>query len=76
MTNISLEDIAKIYRDKIWKLHRTPRKILSDRRLQFVSKFIEEFMKALRTTRQLSIVYHSQTNGQVERINQKVGIFL
>jgi len=75
-TNISLEGIAKIYRDKIWKLHRTPRKILSDRRLQFVSKFIEEFMKALRTTRQLSIVYHSQTNGQVERINQKVGIFL
>ena len=76
MTNISLEGIAKIYRDKIWKLHRTPRKILSDRRLQFVSKFIEEFMKALRTTRQLSIVYHSQTDGQIERINQKVGIFL
>ena len=75
-TNISLEGIAKIYRDKIWKLHRTPRKILSDRRLKFVSKFIEEFMKALRTTRQLSIVYHSQTDGQIERINQKVGIFL
>ena len=33
-------------------------------------------MKALRTTRQLSIVYHSQTDGQIERINQKVGIFL
>ena len=32
-TNISAEDIAKIYRDEIWKLHRILRKILSDRGL-------------------------------------------
>ena len=32
-TNISAEDIAKIYRDEIWKLHRVLRKILSDRGL-------------------------------------------
>jgi len=31
--NISLEGIAKIYRDEIWKLHEMPRKILSDRGL-------------------------------------------
>ena len=30
-TNISSEEIAKIFRDKIWKLHRIPRKILSDK---------------------------------------------
>ena len=29
-TNISLEGIAKIYREEIWKLHGVPRKILSD----------------------------------------------
>jgi len=46
-TNISLEGIAKIYRDDIWKLHGIPRKILSDRGLQFASKFMEEFTKAL-----------------------------
>jgi len=28
--NISSEGIAKIYRDNIWKLHRVPRKILSN----------------------------------------------
>jgi len=33
-------------------------------------------MKALGTTRQLSIVYHPQTDGQMERINQKLGMFL
>ena len=37
---------------------------------------MEEFIEALRTTRQLSIVYYSQTEGQIERINQKVGMFL
>jgi len=49
--NISLEGIAKIYRDNIWKLHRVSRKILSDQGLQFASKFIEEFTKVLGTKR-------------------------
>jgi len=30
MTNISLEGIARIYRDEIWKIHGVPRMILSD----------------------------------------------
>jgi len=51
MTNVSSEVIAKIYSDNIWKLHRIPRKILSDRGPQFTSKFIEEFTKALGTKR-------------------------
>ena len=29
-TSISSEEIAKIYRDDIWKLYGVPRKILSD----------------------------------------------
>jgi len=76
ITNISSEEIAKIYRDKIWKLYGVPRKILSDRRPQFASKFIKEFTKVLETKRQLSTAYHPQTDGQMERINQEIGIFL
>jgi len=74
--NISSEGIAKIYRDNIWKLYGIPRKILSDRGLQFVLKFMEKLTKALGTKRQLSTVYHSQTDGQIERINQEIGTFL
>jgi len=33
-------------------------------------------MKALGTTRQLSMAYHSQTDRQMERINQEVRTFL
>jgi len=74
--NISLKEIARIYRNKIWKLYGILKKILSNRELQFASRFIEKFTKALGTTKQLSIAYHPQTDGQIERINQEVGIFL
>jgi len=76
MTNISLEEIAKIYRNNIWKLHGVHKKILSDREPQFALKFMEEFTKALGTKRQLSTAYHPQTDGQTERINQEIGTFL
>jgi len=65
-TNISLEGIVKIYRDEIWKLYGIPRKILSDKGLQFTTKFMKEFTKALGTTRQLSTAYYPQTDGQTE----------
>ena len=76
ITNISLEGIAKIYKNNIWKLHGVSRRILSDRGLQFTLKFIKEFIKALGTKRQLSTAYHPQTDGQTERINQEIGTFL
>ena len=75
-TNISFEGIAKIYRDEIWKLHGVPRTILSNQGLQFTSKFMEEFTKVLGMKRKLSMAYHSQTDGQTERINQEIGMFL
>ena len=75
-TNVFSEEIVKIYWDEIWKIHGVPRKILSDREPQFASRFMEEFTKVLETTRQLLIVYHPQTDGQTERINQEVGTFL
>ena len=37
---------------------------------------MEEFTKALGTTRQLSITYHPQMDGQTKRINQVIGTFL
>jgi len=33
-------------------------------------------IKALGTTKQLSTAYHPQTDGQTERINQEIGMFL
>jgi len=57
------EGIAKIYRDEIWKLYGIPKKILSNRGLQFVSRFMKELTKALRTKRMLSTAYYPQSDG-------------
>ena len=74
--NISSKGIAKIYRNKIWKLHGVPRTILSDQGPQFILKFMEKFTKVLGTKRKLSTAYHPQTDRQTERINQEIGTFL
>jgi len=63
---ISAESVVRIYRDEIWKLHGIPRKILSDRGLQFTSRFMEQLTKALGTTRQLSVAYHPQMDSQTK----------
>ena len=57
-TAVSLENIAKIYWDKIWKLHRVPQKVLSNRGSQSASRFIEDLIKVLETKRTLSIAYY------------------
>jgi len=57
-TSVSLKEIAKIYQDKIWKLHEIPRRILNDRKPQFASKFMDDLTKALDMKRTLSMAYH------------------
>ena len=52
------KDIAKIYQDNIWKLHRVLWKVLSDRGPQFASRFIEDLIKTLETRRVLLTAYH------------------
>jgi len=37
---------------------------------------MKEFTKTLGMKRQLSMAYYPQTDGQMERINQKIGTFL
>jgi len=76
MTSIFSSEVARIYRDNIWKIHGIPKKIISNRGPQFASTFMGELCKALGIKRAMSIAYHPQTNGQTERINQEVKVFL
>ena len=75
-TSISSSKVARIYWDDIWKIHSIPKKIISDRGLQFASTFIGELCKALEIKRAMSTAYHLQTDGQTERINQEVKVLL
>jgi transposase InsO family protein len=61
---------AQIYISRILSLHGIPKTIVSNRGLQFVSKFWEELHKSLGTKLLHSSAYHPQTSGQTERVNQ------
>ena len=53
------QDIAKIYRNEIWKIHKVLWKILSNKGPQFILKFIENLSKVLGTKWTLLMVYYS-----------------
>jgi transposase InsO family protein len=52
----------------VWP-HRLPNSIISDRGSLFTSKFWIHIMGALGMTRNLSIAFYPETDGQMERVN-------
>ena len=67
-----VEELARLFRDNVWKLHKLPESIILDRGLQFAAGLMKELNKMLGIETKLSIAYHPQTDGQIERINQKL----
>jgi hypothetical protein len=66
------EGAHKLYMDRVWKLHGTPEKLISDRGPQFASRFSKSMNDNLGIETALSTAYHPQTDGQSERTNQEV----
>jgi len=73
---MSVEGLVKLFQDHIWKLHRLPESIVSDRGVQFVVGMIKELNYLLGIQTKLSTAYYPQTNGQTERINQELEQYL
>ena len=65
-----------MFQDYVWKLHRLPESIISDRRVQFVTGMMRELNNLLGIQTKLSTAYHPQTDGQTERINQELEQYL
>ena len=68
--------IAQLFMDNIVKLHGLPNSIVSDRDTIFVSAFWKELFKLYRVNLQLSTAYHPQSDGQTERVNQCLELYL
>ena len=71
-----VEGLARLFKDNIWKLHRLPESIISDRGLQFTIEMMKELNKILEIEIRLSTSYHPQIDGQKERINQELEQYL
>ena len=73
---ISAEGLAQLFRDNIQKLHRLPDSIISDREPQFAAGIMKKLNQMLGIDTKLSIVFHLQTDGQTERMNQELEQYL
>jgi len=60
------EGLVRLFRDNMWKLHRLPESIISDRGPQFTARLIRELNKMLGIKSKLSMAFHPQTDGQTE----------
>ena len=74
--SVSSLDTAKLYLHHVWKYHGLPTGIVSDRGPQFTSQVMKDICKRLGIQPWLSTAYHSQTDGQTERINQDLQQYL
>jgi len=72
----SVEGLAKLFRDHVWKLHGLPESIISDRGVQFVAGMMKEVNNLLGIQTKLSTAYHPQTDGQTKRVNQELEQYL
>jgi len=62
MEKISVEGLARLFRDNVWKLHGLPESIILDRGPQFVAGLMKELNRMLGIESKLSMIFHPQTN--------------
>ncbi|CAJ0919665.1 unnamed protein product [Ranitomeya imitator] len=72
----SAPKLAKLFIQHVLRLHGLPLHIVSDRGVQFISRFWRSLCKLLDVALEFSSAYHPQSNGQVERVNQVLTNYL
>jgi len=72
----SAEELARLFRDNMWKLYGLPKSIISDRGPQFVAGIMQELNRILEIKSKLLMAFHSQMDGQTKRVNQELEQYL
>ncbi len=75
-SQITADGVASIYFEQVFPLHGIPKKIISDRGPQFAARSMRALYKRLGIDAGFTTAYHPQANGQVERKNQEVEVYL
>jgi len=58
-----VEDLARLFRDNVWKLHRLPESVISDRKPQFAVELTKKLNRMLGVKKKLLTSFHPQTDG-------------
>jgi len=72
----SAEELARLFRDNMWKLYGLPKSIISDRGPQFMAGIMQELNRILEIKSKLLMAFHSQMDGQTKRVNQELEQYL
>ena len=72
----SAEELARLFQDNVWKLHRLPESIVLDRGPQFAAELTKKLNRMLGIEIRLSTVFHPQMDKQTERMNQELEQYL
>jgi len=75
-TMVTAEGAARFFLHQVWKLHSLPKCIISDRGPQFIACFTRELYHLLGIKLASSTAWHSQTDGQMEHVNQELDQYL
>jgi len=62
----SVEGLARLFRDNMWKLYRLPESVVLDRGPQFAAELTKELNRMLGIETRLLTVFHPQTDKQTE----------
>ena len=75
-TTITALGAAHLFLAHVWKLHRLPRQVVSDRGPQFIVEFTWELYWLLGVKLAATTAYHPQGDGQMEQVNQELEQYL
>uniref|UniRef100_A0A0W0G4X8 RNA-directed DNA polymerase n=1 Tax=Moniliophthora roreri TaxID=221103 RepID=A0A0W0G4X8_MONRR len=67
---------AELLLRNVYKCYGLPDKIISDRDPRFAAAVFQETMKLLGVKHAMSTAYHPQSDGETERVNQEMEIYL
>ena len=76
VTTLTAARTTQLYLQHIWKHHRLPKKVVSDRGPQFIVEFMKELYRLLGVKLAATTAYHPQGDGQTEQVNQELEQFL
>ena len=75
-TTVSAEGATCLYYRDVWKLHSLPLQWLHDRGSMFITGFRRELNHPLGIKTTASTMYHPQTDGQTEHVNQELETYI
>jgi len=68
----SAERLVRLFRDNVWKLHKLPESVISNRGPQFTVELTKELNKILGIETKLLVAFYPQMDRQTEWMNQEL----